>query len=77
MTFRKADLSEENSFNKKNPKSMGFLGLQKGFSCMCRTLPVAALAAPLSVSAVTDFVAQQTSLRFGTGGKAGAYYPVT
>jgi len=56
---------------------MGFLGLQKGFSCMCRTLPVAALAAPLSVSAVTDFVAQQTSLRFGTGGKAGAYYPVT
>ena len=28
---------------------------------MCRTLSVAALAAPLSVSAVTDVVAQETT----------------
>ena len=56
---------------------MGFLGLQKGFSYMCRTLSVAALAAPLSVSTVTDVVAQETSLRFGTGGKTGVYVPVT
>ncbi|GEM_PF-5411164 len=44
---------------------------------MFRTLLVAALAAPLSVSTVTDVVAHETSLRFGTGGKAGGYGPVT
>jgi len=56
---------------------MGFLGLQKGFSYMCRTLSVAALAGPLSVAAVTGVVAHETTLRFGTGGKTGVYVPVT
>ena len=77
VTFRKTDLFEENSFNQKNPKSIGFLVLQKGFSHMLRILSASALAAPLSVSAVTDVVAQETSLRFGTRGKTGVYVPVT